>query len=211
MGRKKEAAQEAMGALDLAPHDAVCHDLVAHFAFEEGKYLDAEHSWRAALAIDPTSAVRLNNFGAAIERQGRMDEARDAYRRAVRMDPSLAISKRNLHQSVRTSLGKGAVLATGGAIGAVKFGGLGILKFGVLNGVARALMLGWRDEGPALVAIIVGAAVVVWAGRHIWVERRAKRREAELEARDPDLLKLYRTIDADISAGRLRENAEERG
>jgi tetratricopeptide (TPR) repeat protein len=200
LDRKREAANEAARACELDPQDALAHDLVARLAFAEGRFRDAENEWRTALGIDPTSALRLNNFGAALDRQGRKDEAREAFRHAIRMDPSLEVSKHNLHQSVRSSLGTGTLVAGGGAAVA--------LKLGALHGITRVVASSTDTDWVLGVLCVVMAIVLVgmWVVRPAWVSRRTRRLERELEARDPELMRLYRQIDGDIAAGRIRKN-----
>jgi tetratricopeptide (TPR) repeat protein len=194
LGRKKEAEDAASRACELAPGDPLALDLLADLAFAAKRYPEAENAWRAALRLDPTSAHRLNTSGAALDRQGRKDDARDAYRRAIRMDPSLEVAKRNLHKSVRASLGKGSLVAGGGAIALIKWGALGA------SGCVHVL----TASGAASVAIIVVLAVVGGAlVRGALTARRARQHEADLEARDPELMALYRQIDRDLEAGRI--------
>jgi tetratricopeptide (TPR) repeat protein len=202
--RFKEAAQEAARACELAPENPQTHDAVADLAFAAGRYADAERAWRTALQLDPTSAMRLNNYGAALDRQGRKEDARDAYRRAIRMDPSLGVSKRNLHRNVRSSLRVGAMVAGAGGIGAFKFCGI---VAPALNGVAHATSYSSRNGDGGVVFVLVAVLIVIggWAASRGWRARSARRREEELEARDPALMRMYRQIDADIAAGRITE------
>jgi tetratricopeptide (TPR) repeat protein len=108
LGRADDAWSEAARARELAPRDALSHDVIGDLSLAAKQYVAAEEAWREALRIDPTSAMRLSNMGAALARQGRRDEAREAFRHAIRMDPSLEVSKRNLHENVSATLGKGA-------------------------------------------------------------------------------------------------------
>jgi tetratricopeptide (TPR) repeat protein len=201
LGRAEEARKEALQACELSPGDALSHDFVAELAFKDRRWADAERFWREALRIDPTNAQRLNNFGAAVDRQGRSREARQAYRHAIQMDPSLVDAKLGLHRSVRFPL-RWATLVTGGvAVALVKLGGLSV-EFRVppmtrgIAGLGESLGLGFGGF-----VLIVGAAGLAWLARRAL----AKRLEATIEARDPELMRLYRQIDADIAAGRLRK------
>jgi hypothetical protein len=143
--------------------------------------------------------MRLNNFGAALDRLGRKDEARDAYLRAIRMDPSLDVSKRNLHGNVRSSMRVGAVVAGGAALGGVKL----LVLNGAVQTAARLAGAGNEAGHVAVIALVI--VIGVWIGRRVWNARAARQRAAELEARDPDLMRLYKQIDADIAAGRIRK------
>jgi tetratricopeptide (TPR) repeat protein len=206
LGRRKDATEAAARACTLAPNDPLTYDLVGDLAFGAGRYADAENAWRTALRLDPMSALRLNNFGAALDRQGRKDEARETYRRAIGMDPSLEISKRNLHHSVRSSLKVGAIMAGGGAVGGFKIFAIG----GVLQGAASAV---GADGANTIEIVAIGVVVVlgILVGLRLRIARGARRREAELEARDPELVRLYRQIEADVAAGRLRKNSVDDG
>jgi hypothetical protein len=147
--------------------------------------------------------MRLNNYGASLDRQGQKDAAREAYRHAIRLDPTLEISKRNLHENVGSSIKAGTVVAGGGALAALKFGSLG-----ACNGVARVATSSSSSGGSgiALAALLVVAvAAVVWLLRRAWGRQQVRRREEDLERRDPELMRLYRQIDADIAAGRIRK------
>jgi tetratricopeptide (TPR) repeat protein len=204
LGRKKEAAAAAARACELSPEDPLAYDTVADLAFQARRYAEAERAWRTALRLDPTSALRLNNYGAALDRQGRREEARDAYRRAIRMDPSLDISKRNLHTSVRTALGKGTLVVGGGAAVA----GFKLLGIGAANSCAHVFTQASSSSDlssfvPALIVILI-VIFVIWLARRGWIAHRAREREADLEARDPELMQLYRQIDRDLADGRIR-------
>ncbi len=61
-----------------------------------GKFNEAIASARAALALDPHSAVAWNNIGAAYGSLGHWDEAIHAEQEAVRLDGSLQIAQNNL-------------------------------------------------------------------------------------------------------------------
>ncbi len=145
-------------------------------------------------------ALRLNNYGAALERLGRKDEARDAYRHAIRMDPSLDVSKRNLHANVNRALGRGTLVAGGVAVAFIKFAGIGAATgANTLRGLFDPSSMGLA---PVVVLLIV--ILAAWGGRHLWIAHRARQREAELEARDPELMRMYRQIDEDLASGRTR-------
>jgi tetratricopeptide (TPR) repeat protein len=193
LGRAEEARKEAQRACELSPGDATSHDLVALYAFKDRRWPEAERSWREALRIDPMNALRLNNFGAALDRQGRGEEARQAYRRAIQMDPSLAVSKRNLHETVRFPLKRATLFVVVGAVALVK------LALRKLGGPSLAPRLAATTTGSVAlgVFVIVTAAGLAWLARRVWAKR--------LAARDPELMRLYRQIDADIAAGRLRK------
>jgi tetratricopeptide (TPR) repeat protein len=204
LGRADDAWNEAVRARELAPHDALSHDVIGDLSFAAKEYVVAEEAWREALRIDPTSAMRLNNMGAALANQGRREEAREAYRHAIRLDPSLAISKRNLHENVSAALGKGVAVAGGAAVGGLKFCGAGVAKYAFLGNAARVATQGW---GPNWLTVLLWIVLVlVLGGLAVKGVRilRARRLEKELEERDPELMRIYRQIDADLAAGRLR-------
>jgi len=200
--RPKEAEDAAERACQLSPEDPMAYAVLGDLAFAAHRWADAESAWRTALGLDPTNAPRLNNYGAALSRQGRKREALDAYRRAIRMDPSLDLAKRNLHHSVRGTLGRGALVAGAGALWVLKIAGVT-----AANGSMRFIMQspgsGWRDVLAGAGSLVLLGAVIALARRG-WIAYRARERLKDLEVRDPDLVRLYRQIDRDLAAGRIR-------
>lgn len=63
---------------------------------ETNRLEDAEREFRAALAIDETSAGAWLHLGNALHRAGRRNEARDCFQRAVELDPSSSEAHNNL-------------------------------------------------------------------------------------------------------------------
>jgi superkiller protein 3 len=65
-------------------------------AQSQGRYEDAEQTWRRVLQIDPNNSGAYNNLGNALRRQGKLDEAIAAYNRAIELNPEFAIAHNNL-------------------------------------------------------------------------------------------------------------------
>lgn len=63
---------------------------------DEGRFAEAEASYRASLALDARQPKAHNNLGCVLQMQGRLDEAIAAFRRALELDPSLAQAQQNL-------------------------------------------------------------------------------------------------------------------
>lgn len=71
-----------------------------------GNLAEAIRRLRAAVTIDPESAIAWVNLGAALSRGGEIDQAAKAYRRAIQLDPTLSVARRNLvSMENRTSRG----------------------------------------------------------------------------------------------------------
>lgn len=63
---------------------------------DEGRFAEAEASYRESLALDAGQPKAHNNLGCVLQMQGRLDEAIGAFRRALELDPSLAQAQQNL-------------------------------------------------------------------------------------------------------------------
>lgn len=63
---------------------------------ERGKYVDAEASHRAALALDENRSSLHNNLGYNLMLQGKRDAAAQEFHRALSLDANSAIAKNNL-------------------------------------------------------------------------------------------------------------------
>jgi tetratricopeptide (TPR) repeat protein len=85
--------------------DARAHLLVGHELSSAQRYAEAEASFRAALALDPSLAMAHNNLGWALEMQGDTAGAAVEYERALAVDPACGRARRNL-ASLMTSLGR---------------------------------------------------------------------------------------------------------
>jgi len=56
----------------------------------QGRYEEAERTWRRLLQIEPNNAGAYVGLGLALERQGKLDEAVAAYERAIDLNPDYA-------------------------------------------------------------------------------------------------------------------------
>ncbi|USR91129.1 tetratricopeptide repeat protein [Phormidium yuhuli AB48] len=65
-------------------------------AQSEGRYEDAERTWRRVLEIDPNNVAAYYNLGNALSDQGKLDEAIAAYNRAIQLNPEYANAYNNL-------------------------------------------------------------------------------------------------------------------
>jgi tetratricopeptide (TPR) repeat protein len=201
LGRRRDAARDASAACALAPEDPRGHDFVATLAFEAGRYADAENAWKVALRLDPTNAGLLNNVGAALDRQGRKDEAREAFRRAIGMCPSLALPKRNLHANLQTPMKMAGLAASVVALAVYKLSSdswftwfTGSTEPSPSERAVERFVSSCLRAGMALCA----AVLFLW----VWRKRAMRRRQAEIEAHDPQLAKIYLQVDTDPYIGR---------
>lgn len=69
--------------------------LVAGIEQQRGHFADAEASYRAALALDPTLVSAYNNLGLTLNALGRADDAEDAFASAIRLYPDFAAAHSN--------------------------------------------------------------------------------------------------------------------
>ncbi len=65
-------------------------------AQSQGRYEDAEQTWRRVLQIDPNNVDAHIWLGLALYYQGKLDEAIAAYNRAIQLNPELAEAHNNL-------------------------------------------------------------------------------------------------------------------
>lgn len=184
MKRIPEARQSAHKAVELDPDNA---EIRSHLG---DLYLDrepavAERHYRDALALEPNDACTLNNLGVALKKQGMAKEAAVAFKSAVLLDPTLAVAKRNAHSTVGELMRVGGVLG-GGAIVAVQ--------------AVRLLALAGGGGAGALIALglfLGGGGYLVWR-----LVKRQKRKD-DLTNLDPQLLEIWKKLDADKKQGRL--------
>jgi superkiller protein 3 len=65
-------------------------------AQSQGRYEDAEQTWRRVLQIDPNNVDAHINLGFTLYLQGKLEEAIPAYRRAIELNPESALAYNNL-------------------------------------------------------------------------------------------------------------------
>jgi len=177
--RRTEARAAYEKAIELAPENA------SHYADLGSFLLDFDPAaalvvLRKSLELDPTSARTHNNLGVALLKLKRAGEAALAFKTAVRLDPTLKVAKENVHVSVTGLLGK-RVLWTGG----------------LFSLLALVRILALAREALVLVLPILAFALVSYLLLKRWNNARLRRKL------DPELLRLYEQIDADLKAKRL--------
>ncbi|HYV65692.1 MAG TPA: tetratricopeptide repeat protein [Myxococcales bacterium] len=183
LGRREEAMAAYDRAIALDPHDALLHRELGDLLLSQAP-AEAERHYRAALAINPSDAVTLNNFGASLARQKRPDEAALAFKSAILADPTLRVAKQNAHSTLSSQLGAAA--------------GIGGALWIALQAVRVA---GTVESGIAIGAMLLaGFAYLVW--RLVQKIRRSERLEA-LKAKDQQLYEIFTRLEADKKAGRL--------
>ncbi len=68
---------------------------------QQGRFDDAQHWLRTAVALDPELATAWVNLGVALRRSGDLAAAEDAYRRALELDPRTYTAYQNLASVLR--------------------------------------------------------------------------------------------------------------
>ena len=63
---------------------------------KQGKFEEAEASYRQAIILNPNLAKAHNNLGIIMKKQGRLEEAEASYRQAIKLKPNLAQAHNNL-------------------------------------------------------------------------------------------------------------------
>jgi tetratricopeptide (TPR) repeat protein len=184
MKRVPEARSANEKAVELDPDNA---EIRSHLGdlFLDREPARAERHYRDALALEPNDACTLNNLGVALKKQGMAKEAAVAFKSAVLLDPTLAVAKRNAHSTVGELLRVGGVLG-GGAIVALQ--------------AVRLLALAGKGGAGVLLAfgLFLGGG-----GYLVWRLAQRRRRKDDLASMDPQLLEIWKKLDADKKHGRL--------
>jgi len=178
--RRDEARTAYESAIELAPNNAPHHRDLGTFLLGSDP-AEAALILRKSLDLDPLSAITHNNLGVALHKLKRPDEATFAFRTALRLDPTLNVAKENIHSAVSGLLGKPVTIAT------MVLAGFAWAQLAVVAGAAAVII-------TATVALVLGG--IIWLS----VPQTKTRNREEL---DPDLLRLYDQIDADVKAKRL--------
>ena len=104
-GRLDEADSAYRDILRAVPDQADARHLRGVVAFQRGRHDDALALIRAAIALDPGTAMYHANLGRVCKAAGRADEAADAYRQALSLDPGNAAAHSDLGAAL-VSLGR---------------------------------------------------------------------------------------------------------
>jgi tetratricopeptide (TPR) repeat protein len=88
-------------------NDGICifHSNLGNALKDQGRFIEAEVSYRRALALDPKLAQSHNNLGHALQSLGKLAEAELSFRRALALEPEFAQAHYNLGVALQT-LGK---------------------------------------------------------------------------------------------------------
>ncbi len=91
MRRYGEAFDHFRRAVELAPEDAQCHNLLGQTLDQLGRAAEAEQSLRRAIELDERYAIGYYDLGVVLARQeGRKAEALSAFEQALKNDPEMA-------------------------------------------------------------------------------------------------------------------------
>jgi tetratricopeptide (TPR) repeat protein len=82
-----KAIAAAKRALELDPHIAEAHTILAQAKEQAWHWADAEDHYRSAIAVDPNDASALLGLGALLLHQGRRDEGLTFAQRGRELDP----------------------------------------------------------------------------------------------------------------------------
>ncbi len=85
----------------LSPNDAEAHYRLGNALRDRGRLVEAEASYRRAVAIKPDYAEAHNNLGNILQRQGRSNEAEASFRRVLAIRPNFALAHNNLGNILR--------------------------------------------------------------------------------------------------------------
>jgi tetratricopeptide (TPR) repeat protein len=184
--RRSEARAAAERAVALSPETAAYHSALGNLQLDDDPAA-AEQHYRAALALDPNSAVTANNLGVALRRQKRDQEAVLAFKSAVRMDPTLEVARRNTHATVRKMMRLGPLLGGGGLF------------------IVKLLAMSATRPEVGMVALLLLAGV---GGVATWRHFDSKRRLADLAEKDPQLYDLFRKLERDHGRPKRRSGLE---
>jgi tetratricopeptide (TPR) repeat protein len=97
--RYSEAEQAARRSLDLAPSDAVWHNLGSILG-RQGRWLEAEEAFTKATTLDPNFARSWDRLGRVQVMLGKFQEAERSCRRAIELEPTQGAYWHNLATSL---------------------------------------------------------------------------------------------------------------
>jgi tetratricopeptide (TPR) repeat protein len=100
-GQTEEGLQWARRAQAADAGAASPHYVMGRLWQEEGRFADAETSYRAAIGLQSDHARAHNNLGCVLHMQGKLQDALVAYRRALDLDPGLPQANQNYAAIVR--------------------------------------------------------------------------------------------------------------
>ena len=83
------------GLLARQPHSPKLWNERGVALHQEGRYLDAQESYRRAIAADPSYALALNNLGVALYHAGDAEQSFDSFRRALESHGSFIKARLN--------------------------------------------------------------------------------------------------------------------
>lgn len=115
----------------------------------------------------------------------RYREALCAYKSALLLDPTLKEPKRNVHSAMKKTIQVG-LTGTAAVVIAVK-------------GMLRANRLGADLLVPAIIT-----GVIILTGYFLWQRRKVRLNLATMAQIDPQLVSIYRQLEADKKKGLLR-------
>lgn len=107
LGERSAAAAAFLRASELAPEVPVVFNALATVLMEEERFAQALDAMSQAVALAPSDAGTLVNYGVALERVGKIEPALLAYERALTVDIAFAPARQN----------RGAALMTLGRFG----------------------------------------------------------------------------------------------
>jgi tetratricopeptide (TPR) repeat protein len=144
-GRRKEVAQCAHRALQLAPDSADPHVLMGLAYSDRQDYETAAACYRKALAIDPQHAFATSNLSGLDLRKGRFAKAMRGFRAAAAANPQEELFHRNIVATALSSL--------------VKYG----LMIAVLTGFTAFVTSGAVGDNDWVPRVVVlGVVLLAW-------------------------------------------------
>lgn len=96
VGQLNAAIATLTVAIQLEPHNAESHYLLALSYNDSRHYALAISHYQTALSLDPHHGFAWNNLGAALEVQGDKQQAKEAYMNAIHLNPRHAEAQNNL-------------------------------------------------------------------------------------------------------------------
>lgn len=100
-GRKEEALDSLLKAVNLLPADPALHSNLGLIYYESAGYEAAENHCRLALKYRPDDAIAHNNLGNILQTLGRLAEAEACFRRAIDLNPNVAEAHYNLGNALQ--------------------------------------------------------------------------------------------------------------
>jgi len=92
--------EEAMAALELGltgdEERPDIHNTLGVCCYKTGRYGQAVHHFRRAVALNPVSAIDYANLALNLEQLGQLDQARDNYQIALAQDPTIEFAAQRL-------------------------------------------------------------------------------------------------------------------